>query len=163
MIIKPSHFPLYFSLKCQSGNNSQACSAFRHFSLLHSVVLLSRPPVSDHCLVLADKGFLLEAVPALGLWLWHWSTVVGKRQYIVAPRSTQRPALPPSLHSWEVSGFPGRWSMSDICSSLTNFRRPPVLFCCSGFQGWVRGMRIPSRGNYHYTSKLVPCDSVTFF
>lgn len=71
-------------------------------------VLLSRlgPPLCGHCFVLADRGFLLDAVLCLPLvlWLWHWRAVVCKRQYITAPGFTQLPAS----HSWEVSEFPGR-------------------------------------------------------
>lgn len=101
----------------------------------------------------------------LVLWLWHWSTVVCKRQYIRAPGFAPLPASLLQLHSWEVSEFPGRWSMGSACSSRSGCWRPGVLFCYSGFQAWVWGMRIPSQGSYHYRSKMgaIPPSSVTFF
>ena len=73
MTIKPSHHPLYLSLKCQDEKWPQACPAFGqafqlppHPTPLHFWPLLGAT-CCDQCLVLADGGFLLESVPALGL------------------------------------------------------------------------------------------------
>lgn len=107
--------------------------------------------------------FWMRRLP-LVLWLWHWSTVVCKRQCIRAPGFAPLPASLLQLHSWEVSEFPGRWSMGSACSGLSGCWRPGVLFCYSGFQAWVWGMRIPSQGSYRYRSKMgaIPPSSVTF-
>jgi hypothetical protein len=71
------------------------------------------------------------------------TSVVCDRQSIIAPGSTHMPALLLSLHSWEVSAFPGRWS-TNICSSLSNFRRPWVLFCCSVSKGGWGAWEFPA-------------------
>lgn len=58
----------------------------------HTVLLSSRlgPPLCDHCFVLADgRGFLLDAVAALGLVALKLKHFVCKRQYITALGFTQ--------------------------------------------------------------------------
>lgn len=100
---------------------------FRRAALLSLVV---GPPPCDPCFVLLmEVVFWMLCLP-LVLWPWHWSTVVCKGQYISAPGFTQPPALLLSLHSWEVSEFPWRWSMRSIRSSraLSEGQGPVLLF-----------------------------------
>lgn len=148
---KPSHFP--FSLKCQRENTRAGCSAFRCFRAL-SVFFAAGPPLCNHCLGPADRGFLLDGMPALGLVPLTLKLRCLLRPCITAPGLTQLPALPQQLHSWEVSEFPRRWSTSNICSSLSHFGKPSVLFCYPGFQEWVWGLRIRREGSYHCLSNL---------
>lgn len=55
------------------------------FLVPRASVLSLGPLGCDQCLALADGGFLLESGPALGLVALTRSTVVCKRQYIIAP------------------------------------------------------------------------------
>lgn len=78
--------------------------------------------ISAVCLLM-EVFFWNRCLP-LVLWLWHWSTVVCKRQYITAPGSP----LCLSLHSWKVSVFPGRWSMCNTCPALVISEGPRACF-----------------------------------
>lgn len=118
MIVKPSHFPPSSLIKMPEWKavaGLLCVQTFQRVALLSS----SRPGhLSVLCLLIRVLCLLLVSRR------WHWGTVVCKRQYITAPGFTQLPARPLELHSWEVSEFPRRRSMSNICSSLSNFRRP---------------------------------------
>lgn len=86
------------------------CAVLRSFSRLGHLLC-----VTVLCLLI-EVFFCMPCLP-LALWLWHWSTVVWKTQYITAAGFPWLPALLLSLHSREVSEFPWRWRMSDICSA----------------------------------------------
>lgn len=66
------------------------CSAFRHFIALRACPWLvwGRLSVIIVLSLLIEVFFWMLCLP-LALWLWHWSTVVCKRQSIRAPGFTQ--------------------------------------------------------------------------
>lgn len=166
IIMKPSHFLFisHYNARVKNDPGHALHSGISAAALLPLARPGHRSVITVLCL-LREVFFWMLCLP-LALWFWHWSTVVCKRQYIRAPGFAQLPALLLELHSWEVSEFPGRWSLSSICSSLVAFRRPRALFCSSGFQEWVWGMRIPNQGNYHYMSKMGairPSSHIFFF
>lgn len=88
--------------------------------------------------LLSAKDSILELRGSLSCLLCCWNFILGKFLSFLGDGA------------W--AAFAPAWSRA--------------LFCSSGFQEWVWGMRIPNQGNYHYMSKMGairPSSHIFFF
>lgn len=140
-------------------NTCGRCSAFRRLSGLCCYPLV-RALLSVISFVRPDRGFLLDAAPALGLvalTLKH--RCLQKTVYYASKvhSAARFAAVTSFLESFWVS-----WEMKQEPRLL----QPNSLrkACYSGLQERMWGMRIPSKGHFHYMLKFgaLRPSSVTF-
>ena len=140
-------------------NTCGRCSAFRRLS-----GLCFCPLVPAHLSVISfarpDRGFLLDAAPALGLvalTLKHCclqkTVYYSSKVHSAARFAAVTSFLGSFCVSWEMTHEPRLLQPNSL-------RKP----CYSGFQERMWGMRIPSKGHFHYMLKFgaLRPSSVTF-